>query len=757
MCAACASGTFSNASNADSCKPWSTCEVGSFASTEPSAARDRGCTACAPGTATTGPNQSVCLADEECAAGTQRTLGGMCQACFVGEYCAGGASAAVGCAVDDWDHDQNPATACVARTTCAAGSYVLRNGSATVDRACAPCAAGTFSLTANAALCYPWATCTAGSFVSNTPSSNSDRKCAACPSGSYTALENQSLCLAAADCAAGSVEESPATATTAAVCQACVAGQFCAGGKAPALACPDDTWDHDANPATACTPRTVCPAGAYAAALGSAKTDRVCLPCEPGTFSATGNATACTTWKDCAAGTYVLAPGTATADRRCEMCSAGSYTARPNEPSCIQTPKCPAGTIQTAAATDTTPVACKSCKPGEYCAGDTAPAVACAAETWDRDLSPATACAPKTACPAGTTVVQNGSTTTDRTCTACPAGTFNTTTNGTTCEAWSTCLAGTYVSNSALVSSAVDRLCEACPTGTYSVSVNVSACNEIGTCAAGTYQVLPVPSDAPPCNDCVAGQYCAGGTTPAADCAAGTWDEDENPATPCIAWTSCLAGNYVSTAGSKTSDQVCSPCASGTYTTQANRTSCLSCTPFTEDFSSNTQGWTLGASWQIGPATTWGGAGISTGNLDPTTDNTATSDNGIAGVVIGGVAPITAPADWLFITSPTLDLSGADPSLTLQFYRWLNSDYQPFMYNVVQVYDGTTWRDVWYGPYGYYDASWTYQSFTVGGYANANFQIRFGYRIGSYGVWSMSSWNLDDVKLVVTGSVCGGT
>ena len=52
---------------------------------------------------------------------------------------------------------------------------------------------------------------------------------------------------------------------------------------------------------------------------------------------------------------------------------------------------------------------------------------------------------------------------------------------------------------------------------------------------------------------------------------------------------------------------------------------------FVESFASNAAGWTLGTEWEIGPAKASTGGGP-----DPANDHTPSSDNGVAGVVIGG-------------------------------------------------------------------------------------------------------------------------
>ncbi|MCA9579996.1 MAG: hypothetical protein KC668_31425, partial [Myxococcales bacterium] len=82
---------------------------------------------------------------------------------------------------------------------------------------------------------------------------------------------------------------------------------------------------------------------------------------------------------------------------------------------------------------------------------------------------------------------------------------------------------------------------------------------------------------APPvCTDCSAGEYCAGGAAAAVACddGDGTWDDDSDPATVCVARTTCAAGSYVATEGDATNDRTCTACATGSYSATENAASC---------------------------------------------------------------------------------------------------------------------------------------------------------------------------------------
>ena len=195
-------------------------------------------------------------------------------------------------------------------------------------------------------------------------------------------------------------------------------------------------------------------------------------------------------------------------------------------------------------------------------------------------------------------------------------------------------------------------------------------------------------------------------------------------------------------------------------------------TYFQEDFSDNSAGWTLGPTWQIGPAVTCTST-CDDGNPDPPEDHTPTADNGLAGVVIGGPAP-TVLHGFYWLESPPFNTAGAAGSVYLTFWRHLNSDYTNYMQNKVQVYDGTAWVDLPYGTTGsspgVTDSEWTNHPVPTGAptfptssdeyptqfdltpYKNATMRIRFGYNIASTGVYTIGSWSVDDI--IVAESLC---
>jgi hypothetical protein len=163
---------------------------------------------------------------------------------------------------------------------------------------------------------------------------------------------------------------------------------------------------------------------------------------------------------------------------------------------------------------------------------------------------------------------------------------------------------------------------------------------------------------------------------------------------------------------------------------------------FSESFNNNSAGWTLDNEWEIGSASS--SSGHQYGFADPNSDTTSGGNNGVAGVDIGGNVNLSAHG-MRYLTSPTIDTSKYNASLTLSFERWLNSDFPPYMENQIQVFDGSSWVTVWSGAPT--DSSWQTPSYDVTAYANAAFRVRFGFSVGNL-AYATSGWNIDDVSIV---------
>ena len=175
-------------------------------------------------------------------------------------------------------------------------------------------------------------------------------------------------------------------------------------------------------------------------------------------------------------------------------------------------------------------------------------------------------------------------------------------------------------------------------------------------------------------------------------------------------------------------------------------------TYFSEDFSDNSAGWTLGTNWSIGP-TVMSAATGSCGGGDPATDHTpGTADNGVAGNVLGGNLPQTIAGPF-YLTSPVINTAAA-PAVYLEFWRWLHSDYPSFMIDKIEVStNGSAWTQIWINPSSVVvnDTTWVKQSFDISAYKSATMQVRWSYQTGS-GVYLCAGWNIDDV--LITSAAC---
>ena len=246
-------------------------------------------------------------------------------------------------------------------------------------------------------------------------------------------------------------------------------------------------------------------------------------------------------------------------------------------------------------------------------------------------------------------------------------------------------------------------------------------CSGDGVCAGG--MCLPAPNDCSALNGA-----CQVGVCSPNGCVAQPANEGGpcNDGDPCTSNEACQMGACVGT--------------SSTFVY------------FSESFDNNAQGWTLGPEWQIGPAMT--SSGQTFANPDPSTDHTSSGPDGVAGVAIGGNKALTANHPFQWLESPPFDATADPGPVVLQFFRWLNSDWTPWMDNRVEVFDGMTWVTLWEsGMMPVQDSSWVEVTFDLTQFKNPSMRVRFGVAVGDFaGAFIVSSWNIDDV--VVANAAC---
>ena len=159
-------------------------------------------------------------------------------------------------------------------------------------------------------------------------------------------------------------------------------------------------------------------------------------------------------------------------------------------------------------------------------------------------------------------------------------------------------------------------------------------------------------------------------------------------------------------------------------------------------------GWSASGEWQWGePA---GQGGLSNGNPDPASGYTGSNVyginlNGDYGTGVGGP---------YYLMTQAIDCSEYS-AVHLRFYRWLNSDYQPYVYATVEVSnDGSTWAPAWEndGPPAVTDDSWQFVEYDISSIADnqPTVYVRWGHRVASASAYAYSGWNIDDVEVVGT-------
>lgn len=153
----------------------------------------------------------------------------------------------------------------------------------------------------------------------------------------------------------------------------------------------------------------------------------------------------------------------------------------------------------------------------------------------------------------------------------CPPGSWDDDGDAqTACVPFTDCVPGQYVI--APPSQFSDRRCAECVPGTFSTNPNAARCVSFTSCNPGQSEVSPGTG--------VADRVCSGQTE--FDCAAGSWDDDGSPMTPCAPHTVCAAGEFVLSEGTATSDRECAVCTSGAFSNRDNAASCkplTSCAP----------------------------------------------------------------------------------------------------------------------------------------------------------------------------------
>ncbi len=160
-------------------------------------------------------------------------------------------------------------------------------------------------------------------------------------------------------------------------------------------------------------------------------------------------------------------------------------------------------------------------------------------------------------------------------------------------------------------------------------------------------------------------------------------------------------------------------------------------------------GWTRQGEWAFGVPTGQGGA--SHGFPDPTSG--ATGSN-VFGVNLNGDYSTVSGGPYYLIAGP-LNFNGVT-NVTLQFERWLNSDYSPYVSSTIDASnDGTNWLNVFTNNAGdITDSSWNLYQYSLSPLADnqSSVYVRWGYQVGS-SAFAYSGWNIDDIAFLGIGQL----
>lgn len=156
-------------------------------------------------------------------------------------------------------------------------------------------------------------------------------------------------------------------------------------------------------------------------------------------------------------------------------------------------------------------------------------------------------------------------------------------------------------------------------------------------------------------------------------------------------------------------------------------------------------GWTRTGEWAFGHPT--GGGGAVHGFHDPNNGATGTNVFGIN--LNGDYSLAVAPASYL--TAGPYDFTGYANS-RVQFQRWLNSDFIPYVTETLEVSrNGTTWTKVWdNGSTEITSSAWTKVQHDISAVADnqPTVYLRWGHQVTNGGAFAYSGWNIDDVELL---------
>ncbi|MCP4223506.1 MAG: hypothetical protein GY773_09215, partial [Actinomycetia bacterium] len=126
----------------------------------------------------------------------------------------------------------------------------------------------------------------------------------------------------------------------------------------------------------------------------------------------------------------------------------------------------------------------------------------------------------------------------------------------------------------------------------------------------------------------------------------------------------------------------------------------------------------------------------------------ATGTN-VFGINLAGDYSLTV-GSFEYLTTGAIDCSGFT-QVSLKFQRFLNSDYQTFVYQTLEASaDGASWSPLWdNGTSETADSAWSEQVHDISAVADGQSTVflSWGHQVAASGAWAYSGWNVDDVEI----------
>ena len=161
-------------------------------------------------------------------------------------------------------------------------------------------------------------------------------------------------------------------------------------------------------------------------------------------------------------------------------------------------------------------------------------------------------------------------------------------------------------------------------------------------------------------------------------------------------------------------------------------------------------GWARQGEWAFGQPTGQGGSAH--GNPDPTSGATGLN---VFGVNLNGDYSTSVGSPYYLTTGP-LNFTGCT-GVVLQFERWLNSDYPPYVYETIAVScDNTNWTLIFENASGAItDSSWNKVQYNLSPFADNRpaVYVRWGYQVADSRAFAYSGWNIDDIAFLGTSQI----